>query len=85
MTVNGTVTNGVAPSAKKAAHEKYTIGHAIIKPAVHHQSFEQLWESKWKAPVRYWLPSVLSNLDPDKSFLVHNGSLPVHVRFRDGL
>ena len=49
MTLNGT-TNGNTANAKKAAHEKYAIGKAILEPAVHHESFEKLWESKWKAP-----------------------------------
>jgi hypothetical protein len=34
------------------AHKKFHIGEALYKRAVHHESFEQLWETKWKAPVR---------------------------------
>lgn len=67
MTANGATTNGGTPNAKKAAHEKYAIGNAILKPAIHHESFEQLWETKWKAPVRSCLPSALSKLSTDKS------------------
>lgn len=52
MTINGTKTNGGTPNGKKAVQDKYTIGHAILEPAIHHESFEQLWETKWKAPVR---------------------------------
>lgn len=52
MVGNDTMTNGGTPSAKeKAAHEKYAIGRAILEPAIHHESFEKLWETKWKAPV----------------------------------
>ncbi|KAJ9624594.1 uncharacterized protein PV06_06408 [Exophiala oligosperma] len=32
------------------AAEKYYIKDAITKTAVHHESFEKLWETKWKAP-----------------------------------
>ncbi|KAK3314225.1 yellowish-green 1-like protein [Apodospora peruviana] len=32
------------------AVEKYFIKDAILKPAIHHESFEKLWETKWKAP-----------------------------------
>lgn len=52
MTINGTKTNGRTPNGKKAVQDKYTIGHAILEPAIHHESFEKLWETKWKAPVR---------------------------------
>ncbi|KAI3392129.1 hypothetical protein diail_6141 [Diaporthe ilicicola] len=45
MVANRTTTNGGT-----AVHDKYSIGHAILQPAIHHESFEQLWESKWKAP-----------------------------------
>ncbi|KAK3367943.1 yellowish-green 1-like protein [Podospora didyma] len=31
---------------------RYFIGDAINKPAIHHESFEQLWETKWKAPCK---------------------------------
>lgn len=49
---NGKMTNGGSHVAKKkAAHEKYAIGRAILEPAIHHESFEKLWETKWKAPV----------------------------------
>ncbi|KAK0610711.1 yellowish-green 1-like protein [Bombardia bombarda] len=30
--------------------DKFFIKDAILKPAVHHESFEKLWETKWKAP-----------------------------------
>ncbi len=33
------------------ATEKYYIKDAIKKPAVHHESYQKLWETKWKAPV----------------------------------
>lgn len=33
------------------ATEKYYIKDAITKPAIHHQSYEKLWETKWKKPV----------------------------------
>lgn len=69
MTVNGITTNGGKPSAKKAAQEKYAIGHAILKPAIHHESFEKLWETKWKAPVRYSLLPELPVLVVDINFL----------------
>lgn len=39
-------------NTEKPAEEKYFIGSGIKKPAVHHESFEQLWETKWKKPVR---------------------------------
>lgn len=35
-----------------AAAEKYYIGDAILKPAAHHESFQKLWDTKWKVPVR---------------------------------
>jgi hypothetical protein len=35
---------------------KYYIGDAITKTAVHHKSYKDLWESKWKGPVRNTLP-----------------------------
>jgi hypothetical protein len=34
------------------ASEKYYIKDAITKPAVHHESYKALWETKWKMPVR---------------------------------
>ncbi|CAN8100973.1 unnamed protein product [Discula destructiva] len=33
-----------------AAAEKYYIGNSILKSAVHHESFQKLWETKWKVP-----------------------------------
>lgn len=84
MTVNGIKTNGGKLGAKKAAQEKYAIGHAILKPAVHHESFEQLWETKWKAPVSYDLISELPTFKVDINFAVHDGRLPVHVRYCEG-
>lgn len=84
MTVNGIKTNGGTPSAKKAAQEKYTIGHAILKPAIHHESFEQLWETKWKAPVSYDLISELPTFNVDINIAVHDGRVPVHVRYGEG-
>lgn len=30
------------------AAEKYYIKDALLKPAIHHESFQQLWETKWK-------------------------------------
>lgn len=35
-----------------AAAEKYYIGKSIHGTAVHHESFQKLWETKWKVPVR---------------------------------
>lgn len=32
------------------AENKYFIKDAINKPAKHHESFEALWETKWKVP-----------------------------------
>lgn len=32
----------------------YHIKDALLQPAVHHQSFQKLWETKWKAPVRLY-------------------------------
>ena len=32
------------------AAEKYYIKDAITKPAVHHESYKALWETKWKGP-----------------------------------
>lgn len=34
-----------------AAAEKYYIGENIHKTAAHHESFQKLWETKWKVPV----------------------------------
>ena len=34
------------------AEHKYYIKDAILKPAVHHESFQQLWETKWKGPAK---------------------------------
>lgn len=62
MTINGTKTNGGTPNGKKAVQEKYAIGRAILEPATHHESFEKLWETKWKAPVRQFLLSTLTTL-----------------------
>lgn len=60
MVADGTMKNGGTPSAKpKAANEMYNIGHAILEPAIHHESFERLWETKWKAPVSCRLSLVL--------------------------
>lgn len=81
-------TNGGTPNAEKAAQaaqEKYTIGHAILEPAVHHESFQKLWEKKWKAPVSYSLLFEPSTMDADISILVYDGRLPVHVRHCKGL
>lgn len=33
------------------AAQQYHIGEAINQPAIHHESFQKLWETKWKAPV----------------------------------
>lgn len=44
-----------------AAQQKdYHIGEALYKRASHHDSFEKLWETKWKAPVSstYYLPTL---------------------------
>jgi len=69
MVANGTMMNGGTPSAKKdAAHEKYSIGHAILEPAIHHESFEKLWETKWKAPVSCYLSLAMSSLNTDRDF-----------------
>ncbi|KXX79883.1 hypothetical protein MMYC01_203766 [Madurella mycetomatis] len=35
-----------------AAQKEYHIGKALYKPAAHHESFEKLWETKWKAPCK---------------------------------
>ena len=34
------------------AEEKYAIGYQITQRAPHHDSFKDLWETKWKKPVR---------------------------------
>jgi hypothetical protein len=34
-----------------SASEKYYIKDALTKPAIHHESFQKLWETKWKGPV----------------------------------
>ena len=34
--------------------DKYYIKDNITKPAIHHESYKQLWESKWKTPVCKW-------------------------------
>ena len=31
--------------------DKYYINDAITKPAIHHESFKALWETKWRKPV----------------------------------
>jgi hypothetical protein len=38
--------------AGETAPHKYYIGDAIKKPAIHHNSYKDLWESKWQGPVR---------------------------------
>ena len=35
------------------AGSKYHIKDALLKPAAHHASFQALWETKWKKPVRF--------------------------------
>lgn len=86
MATNGKMTNGGSHSAKKKpAHEKYAIGSAILEPAIHHESFEKLWETKWKAPVSYCLSPALPTSDAYQDFQVYNGGLPVHVWFHQGL
>jgi hypothetical protein len=34
-----------------SAAEKYYIKDGLTKPAIHHQSYQKLWETKWKGPV----------------------------------
>ena len=51
--------------------------------ALHHESFKQLWETKWKAPV-----CSIRDVTGDAALTqdtVHNGRLPFHVRFSKGL
>ncbi|KAK0716347.1 Alpha/Beta hydrolase protein [Lasiosphaeris hirsuta] len=37
------------------AAKQYHIGDALLKKAVHHESFEKLWETKWRAPCKMGL------------------------------
>ena len=62
-----------------AAH-KYFIGDAINKPAVHHESFEKLWETKWKAPVCLGTEIPARTTTVPLTPPVRNGDLPLHVR-----
>jgi len=51
--------------------------------APHHESFQQLWETKWKAPV-----CSTRDVTGDAALTqdtVHHGRLPFHVRFSKGL
>ena len=34
-----------------SAAEKYYIKDSLTKPAIHHESYQKLWETKWKGPV----------------------------------
>jgi len=34
------------------AEHKYYIKDAILKTAKHHESYQQLWETKWKMPAK---------------------------------
>lgn len=45
-----------------AAADKYYIGDGILKPSAHHESFQKLWETKWKVPVRIGLPMPKSQI-----------------------
>lgn len=56
----GNMTNLITQLAEKMGgltaqpQSKFYIGaEALQKPAVHHQSFKHLWETKWKKPVRH--------------------------------
>lgn len=51
--------------------------------APHHESYSQLWETKWKDPVSSsieWTLDAVSLILP----IVHQGTIPVHVRQREG-
>lgn len=65
-----------------SAAEKYYIGDAILKPAVHHESFQKLWETKWKVPVSH---ASLQLLGVTYKSVVHYGSVPLHVWQCEGL
>jgi hypothetical protein len=39
---------------------KFFIAENMQKKAAHHESYEQLWETKWKQPVFSLLPRFLS-------------------------
>ncbi|POS74356.1 conidial pigment biosynthesis protein Ayg1 [Diaporthe helianthi] len=78
MATNGKMTNGGSHGAKKrAAHEMYAIGRAILEPAVHHESFEKLWETKWKAPctmgVYPFMFGSVKDFEPVAEEIIKNG------------
>lgn len=50
------------------ANQKYHIKDAILKPAAHHESFQKLWETKWKAPAS--LPQTLFSVLTQRAFLM---------------
>ncbi|KAK4447315.1 Alpha/Beta hydrolase protein [Podospora aff. communis PSN243] len=62
-----------------AAH-KYFIGEAIDKPAIHHESFEKLWETKWKAPcamgVYPFMFGCLADFEPVAQSIIAAGLKP---------
>lgn len=57
---------------------KFFIQDNLKEAAVHHKSFKDLWETKWKQPVSSVMSAVLKNVELNGE-IVHNGGLPIHV------
>ncbi|KAK5938033.1 hypothetical protein PMZ80_009622 [Knufia obscura] len=59
------------------AENKYYIKDAILKPAKHHESYEQLWETKWKMPANMgvypFMFGDIKDFEPIKDEIVKKG------------
>ncbi|KAL2126933.1 hypothetical protein VTI74DRAFT_11592 [Chaetomium olivicolor] len=53
------------------AKQAYHIGDAVHKQAVHHRSFEMLWETKWKAPCKAGIYPFMFGCTQDFEPVVH--------------
>lgn len=42
----------------------------MLKPAAHHESFEKLWETKWKAPVSLVTSGTLVPITKHNTFIL---------------
>ncbi|KAK0648424.1 yellowish-green 1-like protein [Cercophora newfieldiana] len=62
------------------APQQYFIGDAINKPAIHHESFQKLWETKWRAPcamgVYPFMFGSLTDFEPIAQSLIAAGLKP---------
>jgi len=61
----------------------FYIQKRLAESAPHHESFEQLWATKWKEPVR-WNDLNVPDMVSDDA-IGDERVIPVHVRIREGL